>query len=296
MSNRTSINKADELDILSGIWIMSCNDDNPIMTYRSIAQRLNLSEKYDIISVVRGRPELFRQGILKSRLDAWKDRMKSGKNRPNWIVEIRNSVEQHIAIDHLTRDDVFRSQFRVEDDAPKSDIKTIEWGLQHIDRLRKAAAEEREEKSRRWTSIIIPLASLFVAVVSVIASASVQRDSTRQQTASKRYEVEFAPKQRGYSTFMNEMMLAAISANAKDEDKTLDHINQMETAYYLFEPFLNETQRTEVFQKYREFANLCSKFAKADHSSEEYKSLLAQIASIKTYYRIHLFTFIFAEK
>jgi len=32
MSRRVPISKIDDLDILSGIWIMSCNDENPIMT------------------------------------------------------------------------------------------------------------------------------------------------------------------------------------------------------------------------------------------------------------------------
>ena len=98
VSERIPIAKTDDLDVLSGIWIMSCNDDNPIMTYRSVAQRLNLPDAYDVKAVVGSRPELFRLGILKSRLDAWKDRMKGGLNRPNWIVEIRGSKEQHKAM------------------------------------------------------------------------------------------------------------------------------------------------------------------------------------------------------
>jgi hypothetical protein len=136
MNGRIPIAKTDELDILSGIWIMSCNDDNPIMTYRSVAQRLNLPETYDVKSVVRSRPELFRPGILNSRLNAWKDLPRTGKSRPNWIVEIHDQRKQREAIESIGREDVFRNQFRVDDGAGRSDIEVIDWGLQHIDRLR----------------------------------------------------------------------------------------------------------------------------------------------------------------
>jgi hypothetical protein len=260
MNGRVPISKTDDLDILSGIWIMSCNDDNPIMTYRSIRQRLDLSETHDVKAIVRSRPELFRPGILDSRLSAWKDLMKSGKSRPAWIVEIQNAVEQRQAIDALTRDDVFRSQFRVEDGAPKSDIEIIDWGLQHIDRLRKAAADEKEVRSRKWNLIIIPTVSLIIALASVIVSGLTQWHSANQQEETKRYEIEFAPKQRGFSSFMNDMMLAATSANAGDEDKTLDHLNRMELDYYAFEPFLDEKTSADVVDKYMEFARLCLRF------------------------------------
>src|SRR5262249_5371467 len=116
-TTRLAITKADELDILSAVWILSCNDDNPIMTYRSIGQRLSLDESYDIKAIVRSRPELFRPGILNSRLNAWKDLMRGGKRRPAWITEIRDQTKQRQAIDSINREDVFRNQFRVEDEA-----------------------------------------------------------------------------------------------------------------------------------------------------------------------------------
>ena len=42
-------------------------------------------------------------------------------------------------------DDVFRSQFRTEKDALPSSLEVLSWGLQHIERLRKANLEAREE-------------------------------------------------------------------------------------------------------------------------------------------------------
>jgi hypothetical protein len=258
MNKRVPITKTDELDVLSGIWIMSCNDDNPIMTYKSIAQRLSLRADYDVKAVVHSRPELFRPGILNSRLNTWKDLMRSGKSRPNWIVEIHEHAEQRKAIDSLTRDDVFRNQFRVEDGAPKCDITVIDWGLQHIDRLRKAAAEERETKSRRWTSIIIPLVSLLVAIASVIVSGVVQWHSTSEQTATKRYEVDFAPKQRAYSSVIVgfDAMVSAVAG--RDRPDLTKQILQMDAALSSLEPFLKKEIRDKISDDVENFVRLCN--------------------------------------
>jgi hypothetical protein len=258
MNGRTPIAKTDDLDILSGIWIMSCNDDNPIMTYKSIAQRLNLPDTYDVKAVVRSRPELFRPGILNSRLNAWKDLMRSGKSRPNWIVEIHDQTQQRKAIDQLTRDDVFRNQFRVGDGAGKCDIEVIDWGLQHIERLRKAAAEEREARSRKWTSIIIPLASLFVAAVSVVGTVWVQWHSTNEQQAAKHYEVEFAPKQRAYSSFMVAFDSAVTAVGARDQQDFAKQVLQMESAFFSLEPFLKKENRADLRVQYLELVALCN--------------------------------------
>jgi hypothetical protein len=41
------------------------------------------------------------------------------------------------SVDEL--EDFFRSQFRAEEDAPRSPIEVLDWGLKHIDRLRGGA-------------------------------------------------------------------------------------------------------------------------------------------------------------
>jgi hypothetical protein len=296
MNGRIPIIKTDDLDILSGIWIMSCNDDNPIMTYKSIAQRLNLPETYDVRTVVHSRPELFRPGILNSRLNAWKDLMRSGKGRPNWIVEIHDQTQQRKAIDQLTRDDVFRNQFRVEDGSGKCDIEIIDWGLQHIDRLRKAAAEEREARSRKWTSIIIPLASLFVAVVSVVGTVWVQWRSTSEQESTKRYEVEFAPKQRAYSSFMVAFDSAVAAAGARDQRDFMNQILQMESAFFSLEPFLKKETRVDIRAQYQDFLDLCNSQIKRpiDQSETDKDAFLTKATSYGLSLKDQLYNSLFA--
>src|SRR6478735_3418366 len=96
---RTPITKTDELDILSAVWILSCNDDNPIMTYQGISDRLNLPEGFDVKALVAGRRELFRTGLLESRLTGWKQEMRAGSHRPGWMVKISDESDRLRAIE-----------------------------------------------------------------------------------------------------------------------------------------------------------------------------------------------------
>jgi len=297
-SNRVAITKTDELDILSGIWIMSCNDDNPIMTYKGISQRLNLPESYDVKAIVRSRPELFRPRILNSRLKAWKDLMRTGKSRPSWITEIHDQPKQREEIDGISRDDVFRNQFRIEDDAGKCPIEIIDWGLQHIDRLRRAAADERDAKWRIWTSFIIPLASIIVAGVSVLSTVWLQRTSSREEAALKHYEVDFVPKQRAYSSFMVALDAAISDVAARDRMDLLKQFFQMESSFFSLEPFLKKETRDSIRQEYQEFLDLCGSQIKRplDQGEAEKDSFLTKVASHSTNLKSQLYDSLFTER
>ena len=150
-SNRTGIECADELDILSAIWILSANDENPTITYAGIRYRLGLSKDFDVMALVKGRGEMFRSGVPARRLDDWKEAMLAGNHVPSWIRAIGDDSARNARIKTLTTDDVFRNQFRAGANAPAASVELIEWGLQHISRLRKAAADTREEGVRRWS-------------------------------------------------------------------------------------------------------------------------------------------------
>ena len=125
--------------------LLSCNDENPIITYKGIAARIGITEA-DAQRLVGAHRELFRPGMRPHRLSSWKERMKAGKGLPGWLLEIVDPVERTKMIDALSPDDVFRNQFRVEDGARKCSIEIINWGLNHIDLMEKRAATVREEK------------------------------------------------------------------------------------------------------------------------------------------------------
>ncbi|HEX8196196.1 MAG TPA: hypothetical protein VF571_08410, partial [Pyrinomonadaceae bacterium] len=162
--NISSPIEVEEAGILSAIWILASNDENPIITYKSIAQRLDLPDSYDIKGLIKKRSELFRPRIPPWRLEEWKGKMRIGKNLPAWLLQINDENKRNEVIESLTIDDAFRSQFRARKDAEKSPIELINWGLEHIDRLRKAKIEEKEMRWKWLKEGVIPISSIIVAL------------------------------------------------------------------------------------------------------------------------------------
>lgn len=162
----------DDLDIVSAIWILASNDENPLITYRGLIHRLGLSDENAIRKVVGSRPELFRPGATPSRIDQWKAELRLGKGVPGWIKAIPDAIERRATIDRLGSSDVFRSQFRAHADAERSPIEIIKWGLEHLDRLRKAKFEANDASAKKWQMWLIFWVTLLgVASQFVIAFA-----------------------------------------------------------------------------------------------------------------------------
>ena len=95
--------------------------------------------------------------------------MHSGKHLPNWIRQISDETQRAEVIESLTQDDVFRSQFRVSSGSPPSSLDILDWGLQHIDRLRKARYEQREKSSKTW-QIYLTIAAVTLPILSSLGT------------------------------------------------------------------------------------------------------------------------------
>jgi hypothetical protein len=289
MASRTSIEKSDELDILSAIWILSCNDENPIITYRGLIDRLLLPKDFDVRSLVSSRPELFRPGILQSRLKAWKDLMKSGKSRPGWIATIHDAQEQHRAIEAISPNDLFRNQFRTEAVAPKASLEIIEWGLRHIERLRKDRAEEREGKLRRVGTVWIPLASLVLALLSVSVTGLANWYSLKEQAHLKYLELSFRPRQDAYVNFMSGVHSASISATTRNLNELTSSFRKIEEALLSMTPFIEFSTRREISTKLSEFFALSSSIARIEAGEDAQKLYLEQAATYRVLFEKLLF-------
>ena len=137
----------DEFALLSAIWIMASNDDTPLMTYESLRARLTLPSGYDLTGLVGQHPELFRRKMQLSALNEWKTEMLAGKRLPAFIRDAP-ATDRVAMIAALKPEDGFRSQFRASRAANRSDVAVIEWGLNHIERLRKASFEVRDATAR----------------------------------------------------------------------------------------------------------------------------------------------------
>jgi hypothetical protein len=164
---RLSISAPDDFDILSALWILACNHETPIMTYEGVRNRLNLHPDYDLRKLVLSRGELFRKAVSNKRLKTWKAEMIEGKHLPSWIVDEEDETIKKRKIDSITMDDVFRSQFRTEDNAPRSPVEVMDWGLQHIDRLRKANLESRDEKIKNWQLWSVLAISIVNTIITI---------------------------------------------------------------------------------------------------------------------------------
>jgi hypothetical protein len=97
--------------------------------------------------------------------------MRPVENVPGFIGEAKPELQQQM-INALGPEDGFRSQFRTEDNAPRSEVAIIEWGLNHIERLRKARSEAREAtaigrqvKLVLATSVLGVLATIIAALI-----------------------------------------------------------------------------------------------------------------------------------
>src|ERR1700731_1701207 len=156
----------DTFDVLAATWVCACNDENSIITFEGIRHRLNLGPSFDIKGLIQSRGDLFRRTVPSRRLEAWKHDMRSGKRLPDWKREISENALRSKTIDEITPDDAFRSQFRAGDAAPKSSLEIIDWGLQHIDRLRKSSYEAREKSVKSWQMWLV----FWIGVLNVAAT------------------------------------------------------------------------------------------------------------------------------
>jgi hypothetical protein len=183
--------KADDLDILSSIWIISCNDENSIMTYEGLKCRLGLPDDHDIKKLIKNRLDMFRHGVPnKNRLERFKQALRERKYPPQWLKDLDNE-SRNKKIDTLTVDDVFRNQFRAEEGAEQSPIEIIDWGLQHIDRLRKDRSDARAGVF--WKN---PLFVVFITALFTMIGATLNSSHTAKLTENSQIKINNEQKRQ----------------------------------------------------------------------------------------------------
>lgn len=166
---------SDDLDTVSAIWILASNDENPLITYKGLIHRLGLPANCDVKAIVASRPELFRPGATESRIISWKVNLRAGKSLPGWLREIADDTQRGAAIEAISPSDVFRSQFRAHSNAQRSPIEIIKWGLEHLDRLRKAKAEANDASVKRWQMWLV----FWVTLLGLCRSLPLRLPSTK---------------------------------------------------------------------------------------------------------------------
>ena len=161
--------KPDHFDILSATWVLACNDENSIVTYRGLESRLGLSSDFPVRELVKKRRDLFRLGIPPSQLKAWKAEMRQGHQVPVWMQGLPPEMHE-MTIEGLSGDDGFRSQFRTGMRAEKSSLDLLKWGLEHINQLRVAQIESSDQSMKSWQlGLVTALAFINIAATIGVA-------------------------------------------------------------------------------------------------------------------------------
>jgi hypothetical protein len=99
----------------------------------------------------------------------------------------------------------------------------------------------------------------MVAVAAVISSGFLQYKNVSTQTKLKYQEIETKPKQEGYSSFMKSLNQIFLSSITDDDDGMINHINDLETAYFSLEPFLGGNERRSVWETLKSYEQHCFK-------------------------------------
>jgi hypothetical protein len=159
----------EELDLISAVWILASNDENHLITYEGIRERLSLDASFDVRRLALKRRELFRPGAPPGELEDWQASMQKGSRLPTWIKLIEDDSKRLSVIDGMSQKDVFRSQFRASRGSPKSQVEVVSWGLDHIDRIRKSKIASQEASAKSWQMWLI----FFVGVANIVATIAV---------------------------------------------------------------------------------------------------------------------------
>ena len=166
-----STDDLEELDLISAIWILASNNENHLITFEGIRERLGLGAQTDVRALVLKRRELFRPGGPPDELKEWQEAMRAGRRLPTWIKLIADPVKRQRAIEDLSERDVFRSQFRVGKGAPVSQIEVVTWGLEHLDRIRKGRIASREASAKSWQMWLVfevAAANIIISLITLL--------------------------------------------------------------------------------------------------------------------------------
>jgi hypothetical protein len=271
------------LDKVSVIWMLASNDADAIITYRGIADRVPDLTVPGAKALVRAWPELFSPIVAAGWLTEWKQWVITDGHYPRWVLALHpdnpagdaQAIKdaRNEAIRNLDRGDVFRSQFRTRDQPARSTTEQIKLGIEHLDRLRKAGMEAREERLRRITGFWLPALALGVTAIATAGSVFVNMESLENSRQIARQSAELtaadaeirlrdlAARQRGdsFESIMDSIQSSFEAAGRGDETELHEQLSSIRKHLFKLEPLIETSgSRGQLWESFKRLADLCS--------------------------------------
>jgi hypothetical protein len=261
-----------DFDKISAIWMLASYDMDAIITYKGIEYRLGIDEK-DAQGLVKSRPELFSPVIAKDWLKHWKEWVTKGLHYPGWVLKEKETGKDPKAlINSLQIGDVFRSQLRTrgnpnwvwkDDETPPpgsgpSTHEEVKLGLEHLDRLRKAGAEER---AQLWTRVSILTAFLLPMSALALTSYLTYKNNVRTSEIAaydaniKRWELAERIRKDAYESSLEAMQAAFDAARRGDQGEVQKQIARIRMNLLRLEPLIGDS-RNDLWRDYEELSKL----------------------------------------
>lgn len=284
--------KRDELSKVAAIWILASTDENPIITFKSVIERVGYENENEVLNVILKYRELFRHKAQTSQLDKLKNQWRSQQNTdilPTWLQN-KTTEDKERLIDEVSRDTVFRSILRTNYSAPKSSQGSIDWGLRHIDSLRKIESDKTDKRFRNY-HLVLTTVSLAVTLATIYIGYKNNKENLQFQWRMKYYETTLKPKQENYTQFMSAMYDAYEGAIVKDGEQMLSKQKEMQRSYSMLEVFLDSSGLVNDARATSLFASLCDtvyKTRESDHFSK-------QFVDLRLYFRNRLYGQLFGN-
>jgi hypothetical protein len=257
------------------IWMLACTDADPIIAYRGIADRVlgsdvkndeKLVEK--AMNLVEAWPELFSTVIAPKWLEDWQEwvRNPTEPHYPRWVIKLHPNPDpdnparswadikedRDKVIGKLHRNtDVFRSRFRTRENSGVCTPEQVKLGTEHIERLRKAGMEEREERLKRIT-FWLPALSIVVPAIVTVAISYINSQPNENGRQTVRLTAEPA-----YASSLDAMQLAFDAAEHGDPPEMQKQLTRISVNLLRLEPLI-EKPVGPLWENYKKFGKFCS--------------------------------------
>jgi hypothetical protein len=105
--------------------------------------------------------------------------------------------------------------------------------------------------------------------------------------------VELRPKQESYANFMRNLSRAYYSARTYSHAEYIKALEEGESAFFIFEPFISTPDRLHLWNEYQQFLGLCSGMITKDSSKVNNDQVFKSFDMHKNHFRTHLYGALF---